>query len=92
MILGEKSAAVTGGEYSPGQQKIPEAGLCAFSDVVDKACKGLLDRQIKYSIRRIHEMEERLCKLESELDDFLFTKTQHPTAAARIQYGFRLEK
>jgi len=76
MILGEKSAAVTGGEYSPGQQKMPEAGLYAFSDVVDKACKGLLDRQIKYSIRRIREMEGRLCELERELDDFLFSKTR----------------
>jgi len=78
MILGEKSAAVTGGEYSPGQQKMPEAGFYAFSDVVDKACKGLLDRQIKYSIRRIRVMEEQLCVLERELDDFLFSKTRHP--------------
>jgi hypothetical protein len=76
MILGEKSAAVTGGEYSPGQQKMPEAGLYVFSDVVDKACKGLLDRQIKYSIRRIREMEGLLCDLERELDDFLFSKTR----------------
>ena len=76
MILGEKSAAVTGGEYSPGQQKMPEAGLYVFSDIVDKACKGLLDRQIKYSIRRIREMEDKLCVLERELDDFLFSKRQ----------------
>jgi hypothetical protein len=76
MTLGEKSAAVTGGEYSPGQQKKPEAGLYVFSDVVDKACKGLLDRQMKYSIRRIREMEDRLSVLERELDDFLFSKTR----------------
>jgi hypothetical protein len=77
MILGEKSAAVTGGEYSPGQQKMPEVGLYTFSDVVDKACEGLLDRQIKYSIRRIREMEELLCVLERELNDFLFSDTRH---------------
>jgi len=76
MILGEKSAAVTGGEYSPEQQKMPETGLYVFSDIVDKACKGLLDRQIKYSIRRIREMEDKLCVLERELDDFLFSKRQ----------------
>jgi DNA-dependent RNA polymerase auxiliary subunit epsilon len=76
MILGEKSAAVTGGEYSPGQQKMPEADLYVFSDVVDNACKGLLDRQIKYSIRRIREMEDRICELEKELDNFLLSNTR----------------
>jgi hypothetical protein len=75
MILGEKSAAVTGGEPSPDRQKMPEAGFYAFSDVVDKACEGLMDRQIKYSIRRIQEMKEQLRELERELDDFLFSKT-----------------
>jgi len=77
MILGERSAAVTGGEPSREQQKMPESGYYAFSDVVDQACEKLMDRQIKYSIRRIREMEERLCNLERELDDFLFTKTRH---------------
>jgi hypothetical protein len=75
MILGEKYAAVTGGEPSPDQQKMPELGFHAFSEVVDKACEGLMDRQAKYSLRRICEMEERLCKLERELDDFLISKT-----------------
>jgi len=42
-----------------------------FSDVVDKACEGLMDRQIKYSIRRIQEMEDFLLCLENELDEFL---------------------
>jgi len=60
MIFGEKSAAVT--------------DIDDFSDVVDSACEKLMDRQIKYSIRRIQEMEERLCELERELDDFLFQK------------------
>jgi hypothetical protein len=60
MILSEKSAAVT--------------DVYDFSDIVDSACEKLMDRQIKYSIRRIQEMEERLCCLERELDDFLFQK------------------
>jgi DNA-dependent RNA polymerase auxiliary subunit epsilon len=76
MILGEKFAAVTGGELSPDQQKIPESGLYAFSEVLDKACEGLMDRKVKYSIRRIREMEDQLCELERELDDFLISKTR----------------
>jgi hypothetical protein len=75
MILGEKYAAVTGGELSPDRNKMPSSGAYVFSDVVDKACEGLMDRQIKYSIRRISEMEEHLCELERELDDFLLSKT-----------------
>jgi len=30
-----------------------------------------MDRQIKYSIRRIQLMDERLAEIEKELDDFL---------------------
>jgi len=57
MTLGEKPAAVT--------------NVCEFSEIVDKACEGLKDRQIKYSIRRIQEMEERLSDLERELNEFI---------------------
>jgi len=60
MTLGEKHAAVSEA-YS-------------FSEVVDSAFERLMDRQIKYSIRRIQEMEERLSGLERELDDFLLQK------------------
>ena len=49
-------------------------GLYTFDEVVEKACDGLLDCQIKYSIRRIQEMEESLSNLERELDDFLFQR------------------
>jgi hypothetical protein len=73
MILGEKSAAVNG--KASGQQKVPESGYYAFSEVVDKACEGLMDRRIKYSIRRIREMEDQLNGLERELNDFLILKT-----------------
>jgi hypothetical protein len=44
---------------------------CTFSEVVDKACEKLMDRQIKYSIRRIQEMEVFLTGLEEELTSFL---------------------
>jgi len=45
--------------------------LYSFSDIVDKTCEGLMDCQIKYSIRRLGEMKECLNSLEQELDDFL---------------------
>ncbi|MCL2440435.1 MAG: hypothetical protein FWD14_01715 [Treponema sp.] len=53
---------------------VKNTGVCEFSDVVDKACEGLMDRQIKNSIRRIQEMELRLSSLEQELDAFLIQK------------------
>ena len=43
----------------------------SFSEVLDEACQQLLDRQIKYSIRRIQDMEGRLALLEQELNLFL---------------------
>ncbi|MDR3019766.1 MAG: hypothetical protein LBU66_02550 [Treponema sp.] len=58
-----------------GEKSTVESGIYTFSDVVDDACEKLMDRQIKYSIRRIQEMEERLCCLEKELDDFLQDRT-----------------
>jgi len=48
---------------------IPEA--FTFDSILDETCERLLDRQLKYSIQRIHEMEKRLCSLEDELDAFL---------------------
>jgi hypothetical protein len=57
MTINDKPAAIT--------------GIYTFSDIVDKTCEKLMDRQAKYSIRRIQEMEECLAVLEKELDDFL---------------------
>jgi len=45
-----------------------------FSDVVDKACEELQECQMKYSIRRIQEMEDFLVCFERELDEFLKLK------------------
>jgi hypothetical protein len=56
MILNEKSTVES---------------IFTFNELVDDACERLMDRQIKYSIRRIQEMDERLCILEKELDEFL---------------------
>jgi hypothetical protein len=43
----------------------------SFEAILDTACEGLADRKIRYSIRRIKEMEESLVDLETELDAFL---------------------
>lgn len=42
-----------------------------FSSLLDETCERLLNRQVKYAIQRIHEMEKRLGSLERELDEFL---------------------
>jgi hypothetical protein len=57
MIYGKKPASVS--------------DVYTFSEVVDRSCEQLMDRQIKYSIRRIQFMDERLAEIEKELDDFL---------------------
>jgi hypothetical protein len=57
MISGEKPAAVS--------------KTTSFSAVVDHACERLKEKQVQYSIRRIHEMEDRLAVLERELNEFL---------------------
>jgi transposase len=54
-----------------GKKPASVSDIYTFSEVVDKACEQLMDRQIKYSIRRIQAMDERLAELEKELDDFL---------------------
>jgi len=45
-----------------------------FDSILDETCERLLDRQAKYSIQRIQEMEKRLEALECELNDFLCKK------------------
>jgi len=48
-----------------------------FSEIVDKACDELMDRQIKFSIKRILEMEENLSVIERELDEFIKRKAEN---------------
>jgi len=66
MKSGEKTAPII-----KRQNKAKSTDAYAFSDVVDKACKELKNRQIKHSIQRIQKMEECLSTLEHELDAFL---------------------
>jgi hypothetical protein len=55
-------------------QMTEQSEFTPFSEVLDEACERLMDQQIKYSIRRIHAMEEKLLCLERELDEFLKTR------------------
>jgi len=59
------------------EKNIKTDDSCTFSEVVDKACDGLIEKQIKYSIRRIREMEEVLSVLEQELNEFLEQNTEN---------------
>jgi len=59
-----------------GKKPAAVSDVYTFSDVVDRACEKLMDRQIIYSIRRIQSMDERLAALEKELDDFLSQKNR----------------
>jgi len=45
-----------------------------FDSLLDETCERLLDRQVKYAIQRIYDMEKRLSNLEHELDEFLSIK------------------
>jgi hypothetical protein len=62
MVFGRKNAAIS--------------EIFSFSELVDETCERLMDRQVKYSIRRIREMEVCLAGLERELDDFLLRKNR----------------
>jgi hypothetical protein len=53
------------------EEKTAPVSDIAFDTILDETCERLLDRQVKYAIQRLYEMEKRLSNLESELDEFL---------------------
>jgi hypothetical protein len=57
-----------------GENPVTVSETITFSAVVDRACDRLMDRQARYSIQRIREMEENLAGLERELDELLSQK------------------
>ena len=59
-----------------GEKPAVLSGTSSFGEVVDEACERLMEQQVKYSIRRIREMGDRLDGLERELDEFLFRKSR----------------
>jgi len=42
-----------------------------FEALLDNTCLQLQDKQARYSIKRLNELDEILCILESELDDLI---------------------
>ena len=62
----EKGPDVLTWDHDP---KVP-----SFESMLDTTCDRLLEKHIRYSIRRLGEMEEELIGLEKELDAFLCHK------------------
>ena len=58
------------GNTTAGQKAAPVSEM-TFDSLLDQTCERLMDRQVKYSIQRIHELEARLDSLERELNEFL---------------------
>ena len=58
------------GNATAGQKAVPISDL-NFDTLLDETCERLLDRQVMFSIQRIHELEKRLGCLERELEEFL---------------------
>ena len=56
----------SGGKAAPVSQT-----FFTFDSLLDETCERLLDRQVKYSIQRIYELEKRLSGLEDELNEFI---------------------
>jgi hypothetical protein len=46
-----------------------------FDEVLDRACEGLWDKKIQFSIRRLREMDAALLIMEKELDILIDRKT-----------------
>jgi len=61
------------GNTTAGERTMPVSEI-TFDSILDEACERLLDRQVKYSIQRIYELEKRLETLERELDEFMRKK------------------
>jgi len=58
------------GNITTGEKIIPASDI-TFDSLLDETCERLLDRQVKYAVQRIADMEKRLNKLENELSEFL---------------------
>ena len=61
---------MTYNDTAAGQKTVSVSDL-HFNALLDETCERLLDRQVKYSILRIQELERRLGILEQELDELI---------------------
>ena len=48
-----------------------DSGESSFEAVLDTTCERLREIHIRYSLRRIREMDEELMRLEKELNEFI---------------------
>jgi hypothetical protein len=53
---------------TPGEKSATLSNSFSFEEVLDQTFDRLWDRKIRYSMRRIQEMEDYLNELERELD------------------------
>jgi hypothetical protein len=51
-----------------GKKSLTLSNNVSFEEVLDQTCGRLWDKKVRYSIRRIREMEDYLSELERELD------------------------
>jgi hypothetical protein len=70
------------GEYSA---TLPDSG--SFDSVLDNACSRLWDRKVRYTLRRIRELDELLEKTERELDGLLFHAAEGLAASRPVVKG-----
>jgi hypothetical protein len=62
-----------------GEKPVIISDAPSFETVLDETCERLWDRQVQYSIQRIHELEDHLTGMERELDAFLLQKDRNRT-------------
>jgi hypothetical protein len=53
------------------QEDVSRSASDSFESMLDDACSRLMDRKVRYSLRRIRELDEILEKTERELDEIL---------------------
>jgi hypothetical protein len=56
------------------EEQLSGAAPDSFESILDNACSRLFDRKVRYSLRRIQELEEILEKTEQDLDELLLRK------------------
>jgi hypothetical protein len=66
------------------EEKTAQVSDFTFDSLLDETCERLLDRQVKYAIQRIYDMEKRLGNLERELDEFLSINKKRKKKFSRI--------
>jgi hypothetical protein len=44
----------------------------SFEEILDETCERLWDKKKQYTLRRLRELDERLTRLERELEQLLF--------------------